>query len=245
MAGDENSALDDLDAFFSAAANADTDALNQAAEQVAGTRHIPVKPEVGPVQPIGKPAAGAVPATQIVPESDSVLLREIYSEHIQSNDGKYIAIDPESIAGNETSDPFVLVPANVHTMLPWWAWATIAMSLITLIAVWVLMPPVLLNRLTSRLGDDSPAAAQSVMRQLVLKGDRETIGKLYEMASSSETGMTTRLRAVDTLSLIKAAEADRALLRLELASSTDDQVREAAIAARKQREAAKSRSRPR
>ncbi|MCD8351080.1 MAG: hypothetical protein LUC93_10770 [Planctomycetaceae bacterium] len=158
----------------------------------------------------------------------------------QSLDGKFIAIDPNSIPGvsDDPDQPFVLIPANVHAFMPWWGWFTIAVGLLMLITGVVLLPGVTLGRLTSRLGDQNDATARAAMRQLVISGDERTVRKLYDVAASPGANLPLRLRAIDTMSLIEQVpEVDRALLRLELAADTHDQVREAAIAARRQREA--------
>lgn len=171
--------------------------------------------------------------------------RELTEFDADDMDGKYIAIDPDAIPGVGDSDqPFVLIPANVHTFMPWWGWATIILGLSVMITGVVLMPGITLDRLTSRLGDRNEAVVQGAMRQLVLQGDERTVKKLYGMAASRREGLPVRLRAVDTMSLIeRVPEVDRALLRLELSAETHDQVREAAIAARRQREAYRTRGR--
>ncbi len=239
MADSQNSDLfDDLDAFFSAAAGSDPNAIEQAAQNVVeGSR--PSAPS-----PVSKKSTTTVHGK--TDTSDYTSTDDLYDTTDTKDgdlEGKFIAIDPESIAGGNRGEPFILVPANVHALLPWWVWATIGLGLAVMVLGVVLMPKITLNRLTAKLGDGNPATAQSIMRQLVIKGDEQTVGKLYDLAVAKENNMATRLRAVDTLSLINAPDADRALLRLELASGTDAQVREAAIAARKQREAAKTRNR--
>ncbi|MCC8167630.1 MAG: hypothetical protein LIQ31_16200 [Planctomycetes bacterium] len=160
-------------------------------------------------------------------------------------EGKFIAIAPED--GKATRDePFILVPANVHSVVPWWGWLTIVLGLAMLVAGVILMPLITLNRTAARLGDRNENAARNAMRQLVLRGDERTVKKLYSIASAPDERVDTRLRAIDTMTLIeRVPEVDRALLRLELSDSTHDQVREAAIAARRQREAARARTRQR
>lgn len=244
--------MDDLDAFFSAAASDDPDALRQAAESVAGIKPTPkpkgqtktiartrgttkVRPKrttaVVHMSGEGTPNAASIPSSGTLPED---------------LEGKFIAVEPEASGKAATADqPFVLIPAHVHFFLPWWAWVTIGVGLAILMLGVLLTPGITLDRLTARLGDGNQANVQSAMAQLVIKGDERTVSRLYEMAASREAEMSTRLRAVDTLGLIEMADADRALLRLELATGTDVQVREAAIAARRQREAAKSRNRNR
>lgn len=156
--------------------------------------------------------------------------------------GQFIAVDPATL-GEERGDgaPFVLIPANIPSFLPWWGWLSIGLGLAVMVTGVVLLPGVTLNRIADRLGDSNQANAQYAMRQLVSRGDEKTVDKLFEMASSGDTNTVARLRAVDTLSLIRASHADRALLRLELSNDTDERVREAAIAARKQRDSARAR----
>ncbi len=160
-------------------------------------------------------------------------------------EGKFIAIAPED--GRDAKDePFILVPANVHSVVPWWGWLTIGLGLAMLVAGVILMPLISLNRTAAKLGDRNENAARNAMRQLVLRGDERTVKKLYSIASAPDERVATRLRAIDTMTLIeRVPEVDRALLRLELSDSTHDQVREAAIAARRQREASRARTRPR
>ncbi len=170
----------------------------------------------------------------LTPEEEEALVAP------QSLDGKFIAIDPSAIPGvsEDGEQPFVLIPANVHTFMPWWGWFTIGLGLLMLITGVVLLPGVTLGRLTARLGDKNDETARAAMRQLVINGDERTVRKLYDVASSSDATLPLRLRAIDTMSLIEQVpEVDRALLRLELSADTHDQVREAAIAARRQREA--------
>lgn len=174
----------------------------------------------------------------LTPEEEEALLGA------QDLDGKFIAIDPASIPGmaEDPDKPFVLIPAHVHQYVPLWGWVAIASTLFILIAGVVLLPGISLSRLTNRLGDANEAAVRGAMRQLVINGDERTVRKLYDLAASPNAGMTARLRAVDTMSLIeRVPEVDRALLRLELSANTTDQVREAAIAARRQREAYRTR----
>jgi HEAT repeat protein len=152
--------------------------------------------------------------------------------------GKFIAIDP----GAAKDDDITLVPARVYTYVPLWGWAAIVLGLLVFAAAVIFLPGVSIERLASRLGDDNDIVVQQAMRALVVKGDERTVRTLFDMASSDEQGIKTRLRAVDTMSLIEEMpEVDRSLLRLELASGTNELVREAAIAARRQREAARAR----
>ncbi len=225
-------AFDALDAFFSAADSDDPGAVEQAAESV-------VKP------PAPKPATPAQPPKKKKAPSSS---KPQASEASESLEGKFIAIDPDAIEQEQRAprhEPFVLIPAHIHSFLPWWVWVAIIISLALLICGIMLMPGVTLERMTARLESTDNASVQSAMRQLVLKGDERTVNKLFDIAASNEQGITMRLRAVDTLSLIEANEADRALLRLELGGNTESQVREAAIAARKQRKASQTRPRGR
>ncbi len=249
-----------LDDFFDAAGANDKSGLRQAAERISveqnsredaaldeeaaqfalsilNARNAPGKsaqPET-PLPPLPQPA-------DTIPSPPVVVPDELTGDSDENLDGKFIAIDPDAIPGMANSDPFVLVPANIHAYVPWWGWVTIAAGLAVFIAGVVLLPGISLNRLASRLGDKNEATAQQAMRQLVVKGDERTVRKLFDMASSSNEGLTTRLRAVDTMSLIdRVPEVDSALLRLELSSGTHNQVREAAIAARKQREAYRTR----
>ncbi|MCD8139532.1 MAG: hypothetical protein LUE17_07110 [Planctomycetaceae bacterium] len=158
----------------------------------------------------------------------------------QDLDGKFIAIDPNAIPGvaDDPDQPFVLIPAHVHSVMPWWGWFTIGLGLLMLITGVVLLPGVTLGRLTARLGDQNDETVRAAMRQLVISGDERTVRKLYDVAASPGATLPLRLRAIDTMSLIEQVpEVDRALLRLELSADTHEQVREAAIAARRQREA--------
>lgn len=230
--------FDDLDAFFSAASSSNPQHLEQAAQQVAERQSPPAPPRQAVEAASGRPAApppagkGGEAQDQVFDDMDLF--------------GKFIAIEPDAGAAGEgrADEPFILVPAHIHTFLPWWGWLTIGLGLAVLVAGVVITPYVSLNRLTSRLGDTNEANAQYAMRQLVMRGDERTVGKLYDLASSHHEAMPVRLRAVDTLGLINAAAADRALQRLELAGGTHQQVREAAIAARRQRDAARTREQP-
>lgn len=243
MADPEKSPLDDLDAFFSAASSSNPMELQQAAQNVTS-----------PVIDAADRRPSAVPQapkkqTRVFaeePEPDPYHDDEDDEDVTDTQDfaGKFITIDPASLpdGGAGASDqPFILIPAHIHSFLPWWGWVTIGVGLVMLAAGVLLMPGITLGRLTSRLDDTNQANVQYTMRQLVVQGDERTVGKLYDLAASREAGISTRLKAVDTLGLIPAQHADRALLRLELASETDERVREAAIAARKQREASRTR----
>lgn len=213
---DTDKASDDLDAFFTAALSENPEDIETAAAS------------------FGKRGARK--------QADAAM--DDIDEIIGELDGKFIAYDPESLgrAVTEDGDPLVLIPANVHSYVPWWGWTTIALGLIMLASGIMLMPGIALDRLAARLDDSDQATVQYAMRQLVMRGDERTVKKLYSVAASPEARVVARLRAVDAMSLIeRVPEVDRALLRLELTSSTNEQVREAAIAARKQREAVKAR----
>lgn len=237
---DSEDVFDDLDAFFSAASGDNPDELQQAAQHVAGTKGVHgdiAGPGAGPRIP--QQTADPAPHTA-TPAGE---LQEVSADDLN---GKFIAIDPEALHDETAvpaSEPFILIPANIHAFLPWWGWLSIGLGLVMLVAGVIIAPYINLNRLASKLGDANEANAQYAMRQLVIRGDERTVGKLYDMASSGESPMSARLRAVDTLGLINAPQADRALQRLELAGSTNEKVREAAIAARKQKEASRSRGR--
>lgn len=176
------------------------------------------------------------------PEEEAALLGDAAAADLE---GKFIAIDPASIPGaaGDPDKPFVLIPAHVHQHVPLWGWALIGVTMISLFVGVMILPGVTLARLTSRLGDADESTARVAMRQLVMNGDERTVRKLYDVAASPRSRLATRLRAVDAMTLIeRVPEVDRALLRLELSADTHDQVREAAIAARRQREAYRSRS---
>ena len=265
MAETDDYTFDDLDAFFTAAENHDAADLRKAAAHIArndATGEVSGAPNperhtatIGPAKAAGKnttvrhgdpsPAVSDGPgAGGFLPDTGSY---DDYDDEDEDLEGKYIALDPAAVVGMEgadTDDPFVLVPANIHAYVPWWGWLTIALGIVVLVTGIIVTPGITLNRLAARLGDSNQANAQYAMRKLVMNGDERTVRKLYDMAASPREGMAARLRAVDTMSLIeRVPEVDRALLRLELSGGTHEQVREAAIAARKQREAAKTRGR--
>lgn len=225
--------VDDLDAFFSAAAKSDMAAVEKAAETVAGVerRVLDEIPKKKGTRVADKNLLGACkPAFE--PEGAG-----------ESGD-KFVAVEPDAPAGAK-GEPFVLIPANSPALFPWWVWATIAASLAVLVMGLVFTPEVAIDRITARLGDSDSASVQSAMRTLVIRGDERTVGKLYDIAVSRRTDMERRLRAVDTLGLIQTPDAEHALLRLELSDTTDSRVRMAAIAARRQREAARTSERGR
>lgn len=201
-------------------------------------RPAPVPPAPSPARPEEAPRRGDEEEFILTSEEEEALIGG------QDLDGKFIAIDPASIPGmaDDPDKPFVLIPAHVHQYVPLWGWVAIASTLFILVAGVVLLPGISLSRLTNRLGDANEAAVRGAMRQLVMNGDERTVRKLYDLAASPGAGLTARLRAVDTMSLIeRVPEVDRALLRLELSADTNDQVREAAIAARRQRETYRTR----
>lgn len=238
-----NNQHNDLDAFFSAASSANPEMLQKAAQNVAGPT--PTAPESPSATSAQEQAAPSNWGSDLLFDDDSDILDD---DDYDSEDlhGKFIAIDPSEAPGgtaNAGNAPFILIPANIPSFLPWWGWLTIGLGLLVLVAGVLLMPEITLSRLASRLGDPNQANVQHAMRQLVVKGDERTVRKLYDMALSRQAAKPARLRAVDTLGLIRLPQADRALLHLELAGDTDEQIREAAIAARKQREAAKTRGR--
>lgn len=242
--------FDDLDAFFDAAASDNAEKIHQAAKNLTDREQGAADAEAAAAQPLAKPAS-ATEVKQRAPQSggESAGLADadlLLFGGEAGGTGKFIAIDPSTLPGPErTSDPFVLIPANIHSHVPLWGWATIAAGLLMMIAGVVLTPVIRLNRTVARLGDSNQATVQHTMRQLVMNGDRQTAEKLYDVAAAPREKMTVRLRAVDTMALIdKVPEVDRLLLRLELATETTEQIREAAIAARKQREAYKTRGKP-
>lgn len=239
--------FDDLDAFFDAADSDNPDKIRQAAKNLAeqganGDKSPTPQPTLPNAGTTGKERLdGDAPDDPGISDADLLLLT-----NEKGGEGKFIAIDPASIPGSEhTAEPFVLIPANIHSYIPIWGWITIAVVLVMMIAGVVLTPIVRLDRTVAKLGDGNQTTVQNTMRQLVVKGDKKTVEKLYGIAAAPQEKLVVRLRAVDTMALIeKVPEVDRFLLRLELATETDEQIREAAIAARKQREAYRTRSRP-
>lgn len=246
---DEYDPFDDLDAFFNAAASEDGNALQEAAENVAGqprrsSKTASLRPDI-----ISDPELRARVHTKIKRRGTAVKPKTKTTVKTPSDDlaGKFVAVAPEAeqTPGEQPGEPFVLIPAHIHNFLPWWGWATIGLGLAVMILGVVLAPEVNLERVVARLGDANQGNVQSAMRQLVINGDDRTVSKLFGLAVSAENDMETRLRAVDTLGLIQTPGADRALLRLELGGNTDAQVREAAVAARRQRDSAKTAERNR
>lgn len=222
---------DDLDAFFRAAENNDSAALTQAADYVASTSLVD--------QPAGPPPSGGEPKNELnsgdTAFREDLLSKINYYPHSQNGEPKFIAIEPQN--ADADGDPFVLVPHGIPGMLPWWVWTSVAIVLCSIFLAVMFIPRIELSNLTARLGDNQ-ASSQSAMRQLVMRGDENTVNKLYELAASQSQDISARLRAIDALSLIAEPAAARALLRLELADSTDSRIRQHAIAVRKQREAA-------
>lgn len=236
----------DLDAFFDAAGSGNPLDVKQAADTLLKNDHVKseedrlIPPDHFDILTGGTEDREGAPAPASVPAPEEGTGKDAGAQGLPKHlEGKFIAVAPGE--GDEDA-PFVLIPAHIYSYVPWWGWAAIGVGLVMLAAGVVFMPVWSLNRLASRLGDGDEANAQHAMRQLIMNGDGRTVRKLFDMASSGDEGLTARLRAVDTMSLIDDnPEVDRALLRLELAGGTDAQVREAAIAARKQREASRIR----
>lgn len=252
---DKYQPFDDLDAFFDAAATDNAEEIHQAAKNLAGREQGTADAEAPAAQPSAKPASATAVkqrTTQGGGKAAGLTAAGLTAADLPlfggeaGGTGKFIAIDPSTLPGSErTSDPFVLIPANIHSHVPLWGWATIAAGLLMMIVGVVLTPVIRLNRTVARLGDSNQATVQNTMRQLVMNGDRQTAEKLYDVAAAPREKMTVRLRAVDTMALIeRVPEVDRLLLRLELATETTEQIREAAVAARKQREAYRTRVKP-
>lgn len=265
MADEQENHDDHLDAFFDAVDSGRPGAIRLAAHKVSRATEVRDNAPDSGQQP---PATEESPPLrrELRKESPTSIIGELARIVVDTNDppvtpseldeeamyfddeleGKFIAVSPEEYPDRPINeeDPFVLIPAGIHHFVPWWGWLTIGLGLIMLIAGVVLMPVIRLDRLTSNLGDANEARARRAMRQLVMNGDERTVKKLYSMANSRSQGLNARLRAIDAMTLIeRVPEVDRALLRLELASDTDAQIREAAIAARKQREASRTRGR--
>lgn len=223
----DNNELDDLEAFFLAAENDDPEALDAAAENVAGTGQTGDDTESSALKP---PTASY--SNTPLPDVNK-LYKQTRTIRKGKDSEKYVAIEPSSTYAGDA--PFVVVPQGIASSLPWWAWTAIVLVIAVIFSVIVFMPEAQLSSLTARLSD-STSTSQAAIRQLILRGDDRTVEKLYGLAASSNDTIETRLRAVDTLSLIRDPSAERALLRLELASGTDARVRQHAIAARRQRE---------
>ena len=207
---------DDLDAFFSAAAKDDPAALQRAAANVT-TR--PAAP--APLSSVA--AAVADPSDADAPDD--------------ADFAAFLAVEDE-----ESDAPFKVVPVGrAPAALPGWVWVSLAIFLFGVFLAIVLIPAAQVGQATASLESDDHVRAHTAMRRLVARGDDLAVDALYEMAASPDAGLGARFRAIDALSLIDRPAADRALLRLELASDTDDRVRQAAIAARRQRESSRSR----
>ncbi|MDR1533976.1 MAG: hypothetical protein LBU64_02610 [Planctomycetota bacterium] len=144
---------------------------------------------------------------------------------------KFVAVAPESGSGA----PFILIPANFFEKLPRWSWAAVVSSLVLLILAMLYLPAFRLELLASRLENANPAVVHSAMRELIVSGDRRAAARLYDLAASKESTLPTRLRAIDTLGLIRLRSADNLLLRLEMSEDSEPPIREAAGAARKLR----------
>ncbi|MDR2391515.1 MAG: HEAT repeat domain-containing protein [Planctomycetota bacterium] len=153
--------------------------------------------------------------------------------------GKFIAVSPK--AGSR--QPFTLVPIRGVENIPVWIPAAIVLGLAIMVLGMIYLPAVRLGQLTSRLSDANPAVVQSAMRELAQSRDERAVFRLHDLASDRESTMSIRLRAVDTLGLIRARGADNALLRLELAENAEPPIRAAAAAALKQRTRETSRER--
>ena len=234
---------DDLDAFFAAAENNRPEDMEAAAKGIS-SHYVKnsAEADVAPKQVSNGTINYDLPPLD---EEETRLAAELDDDFDGSDtEGKFIAVDPAVFPGYEekADQPFVLVPAHIHTYVPWWGWVTIGLGLLVMVAGVMIMPGVSMNRMIDRLDDPNEENARLAMRHLVTKADEHTVKKLYSTASSPKEGLKLRLRAVDTMTLIeRIPEVDRALLRLELSGDTHEQVREAAIAARKQREAYRAR----
>lgn len=231
--------MDDLDAFFNAADSDNPQDIAEAAANVSSPAPAAESRRKKKKRNSKRSSKRKDTPSGLPQEELDALVGEENPPAGKNLKGKFIAVDSGGRGG--AGEPFILIPAHISSYIPRWGWAAIAAGLLMLIVGVILMPAWSLDRLASRLGDGNAADAQQAMRSLVLNGDARTVNKLYDMAASGGEPLTARLRAVDAMGLINVPEADRSLLRLELAGGTDEQVREAAIAARKQREAARTR----
>lgn len=231
----ETGLFDDLDAFFSAAANAEDDSLSQADDAVSP------RGRGGNVAPITRPEAIKPPAL-----SRPVPIRPATAEHPAVEEGGRTDGAPEQAsASSPTRSIAVAAPdsgpqGEGRFRIPWWAWLVAALAIYFMVVIW--WPPsdiTSLSRVTAKLGDQEYARVHSAMRQLMIRGDEQTIGKLFDIAASNENQIEERLRAIDTLAIIDNAEVDRALLRLQLSPEIHAVIRDAASSARKQRDAAR------
>ncbi len=227
-ANNEAHNIDDLDALFDAAGTWRPGDAPKAAAAAAAPGKDAREAPAWKTQDSAAKTDGDV----VIPEADILAMTGLVEP---DGDDKFIAVDP----GAEKSADITLVPARVYTYVPLWGWATIALGLIVFAAAVVFLPGVSIDRLAERLGDDSDAVVHQAMRALLVKADERTVRTLFDMASSDDHDIKARIRAVDTMSMIEnVPEVDTSLLRLEKTESTNNQVREAAIAARKHRESA-------
>ncbi len=233
---DEN----DLDAFFNATgADSGMDVNKAIANLLAGSESGEASPS-----PSSAERSGRVPppsSRRMRPASPLPSGSPADGADDGGAEGRFVAFDPASFEDAARDAPFVLIPAHIHAYVPRWGWVAIGLFLVLLVAGVVLMPEWSLHRLASRLSGENEAEVQYAMRSLIQNGDERTVRTLFDLAASEEASVRTRLRAVDTMSLITGVpEVDHSLLRLELSGSTDERVRAAAIAARRQREASSS-----
>ncbi|MCC8189020.1 MAG: HEAT repeat domain-containing protein [Planctomycetes bacterium] len=211
---------DGLDAFFSAASHDDSQRLRQAAEWVgeSTSRNQGAAPDDGVGHSV-RPARTR--------------------RSTRDRQGRLVDLDPTGNFGSDGPRPARLtLPANLTGILPWWAWVAVGISVTMLFAAILVLPGVRLRQLTARLADPDPATVQFAMRTLINQGNERTVSSLENLAMSRKASVTVRLRAVDTLGLIGAPGADGALRRLELGSTVDRRVRDAAGAALRGRQAA-------
>ena len=232
---------DELDAFFAAAENDDSSALQKAADRVA--TDTPVDPfataleRETDVRKRVKADTSMIRGTR-VRNVTQIMLRQ--QETASGATAKPLGSTTKRVAVRDTRTLRTVSAResgfNLSKLLPWWGWLSIALVIVGIFVAVLFLPLLQLSGLTSRLGEDSESS-QHAMRQLVLQGDERTVRTLYDMAASPEEAMDARLRAIDTLSLIREPAADHALHRLELGTSSDAKIRAHAAAARKQRAA--------
>lgn len=211
---------DDLDAFLSAADSANAEAMRRAANNVAA----------GAAERKGLDANRAESGQEedLALFIDPSLLWNAANQSGASLAGKFVAVETK-----DADKPFVLIPAHIHAIIPWWTWAAIGASLAMIIAGVMFLPSLRLGQLAERLGDSNQSVAHAAMREFALSGDERAVTKLHGLASSPESAMPARLRAIDTLGLIQTRSAENALRRLELSERSEPPIREAASAARK------------
>ncbi|MDR1611557.1 MAG: HEAT repeat domain-containing protein [Planctomycetota bacterium] len=203
---------DDIDDFFAAAENSDPGALRRAANNLGSSR------------------------SGENPRSDGDRRSDQPPDSLNDDDFlKFLAVEAEDEDDSEA--PFKIVPVHIPSVLPRWAWFCMGVVLAGLFASLLLLPGLLLNGKTSRLTRGNYAKAQSAMRELIVTGDRRTVDKLFEMASSQDEPIASRLRAIDALTMMREPSADRVLLRLAIAEHADERIRRAAENARRQRQA--------